>query len=64
MVMTRSRVWGEAMEVIIEMGWRTSSLPARKSRKLVNGILEGSTMCMLKSLIIKTELAWEGGARD
>lgn len=27
--MTRSRVWGEAMEVISEEGWRTISLQVR-----------------------------------
>lgn len=57
-VMTRSSVWGEAMEVINEVGWRTSSLQARRSRKWVNGVLEGSTMWILKS-IIKTELVLE-----
>ena len=36
MVMTKSRVWDEAMEVTGEVGWRTSSLQVRK----VKGVSE------------------------
>lgn len=34
LVMTRPRVWGEAMQVIGEVGWRTSSLKVRKVKEV------------------------------